>query len=390
MARRPPGRPETRLAHTGRTSQTSGRAVNPAVERGSTMLALQASELYSPSMQAYGRHGTSTHAALKEALAQLEGGASEIILVPSGLMACALPMLALAEPGAHFLVTDTAYGPTRRFCDRTLTRLGCTVDYFPPGIGAGIAAMLQPSTRAVFVESPGSLTFEVSDTPAIAAAAKASGALTIVDNTWSAGVVHHPLDLGADISVQATTKYVSGGSDALGGAIFTRDARLAQRMRETAMDLGVAVSPDDASVLLRGLRSLPVRMERHGASALQIASWLTSHPAVLRVIHPALETDPSHALWKRDFTGSSGLFGVVLKPAPTAAVHTALDSLELFGMGFSYGGFESLAIHCDPQLKRTAEKPDLGGPLLRLSIGLEAPEDLIADLDAALASYPAG
>lgn len=390
MARRPTGRPETRLAHSGRSSSSSGRSVNPVVERGSTMLASQASELYAPSMQPYGRHGTSTHAALREALGQLEGGASDVILAPSGLMACTLPLLAVAEPGAHFLVSDTVYGPTRRFCDRTLGKLGCTTEYFAPEIGAGIAGRLRKETRAVFIESPGSLTFEISDTPAIAAAARAAGVATVFDNTWAAGVWHHPLDLGVDVSVQATTKYVSGGSDVLGGAIFTRDSALAQRMRDTAMDLGVSVSPDDAYLTLRGLRTLPARMAQHQATGLALARWLASHPAVLRVLHPALEGDRSHELWKRDFSGASGLFGVVLKPAPAHAVHAVLDALELFGMGFSYGGFESLAIHCDPQIKRTATKLALGGPLVRISAGLEAPADLIADLEAALAGYPAG
>ncbi len=389
MARRPTGRPDTRLAHTGRPRPSEGRTVNPSVERGSTMLAAHAAELYSSSMPPYGRHGTSTHAALREALGQLEGGASEVLLAPSGLMSCTLPLLAVAQPGAHILVSDTVYGPTRRFCDRLLTRLGCTTEYFPPAAGAAAAKLLRPETRAVFIESPGSLTFEISDTPAITAIARAAGAVSIFDNTWSGGLYHHPLDLGADISVQATTKYISGGSDVLGGAVFTRDSGLAQRMRDTAADLGLSVSPDDAYLTLRGLRTLPTRMAQHQASALVVARWLAGHPAVLRVIHPALETDPSHALWKRDFSGASGLFGLVLKPAPTAAVHAVLNALELFGMGFSYGGFESLAIHCDPQIKRTATRLDMGGPLIRLSIGLEDPGDLIADLDAALSGYPA-
>jgi cystathionine beta-lyase len=283
------------------------------------------------------------------------------------------------------LVCDNVYGPTRRFVDRMLPRWGCSATYFDPLIGAGIAGLMTPETKLVFLESPGSMTFEIADAPAIAAAARATNAVSVMDNTWSAGVYHKPLDLGFDLSVQANTKYVSGGADILNGAIHLNDDRLLGPLKDTVADLGVNVAPDDAYAILRGARSLATRMAHHQAAGLEVARWLDGHPAILRVLHPALEHDPGHELWKRDFTGASGLFSIVLKPTPTAKVHAFLDALELFGLGFSYGGFESLAIHCDPQLKRTATEPRFGGPLIRLSVGLENPADLIADLDQALA-----
>jgi cystathionine beta-lyase len=300
-------------------------------------------------------------------------------------MACILPFLAFAGAGGHVLVGDNVYGPTRRFVDRMLPRWGCEATYFDPLIGAGVARLIRPETKLIFVESPGSMTFEIADAPAIAAAARAAGVVSVMDNTWSAGVFHKPLALGFDLSVQANTKYVSGGADILNGAIHLNDEKLLLRLRETVADLGVNVAPDDAYALLRGARSLAMRMDHHQASALEVARWLEKHPAIVRVLHPALESDPNHALWKRDFTGASGLFSIVLNPMPTAKVHVFLDALDLFGLGFSYGGFESLVIHCDPQLKRTASSPELGGPLIRLSIGLEEPADLIADLEQALA-----
>jgi cystathionine beta-lyase len=300
-------------------------------------------------------------------------------------MACILPFLAYAEAGGHVLVGDNVYGPTRRFVDRMLARWSCDATYFEPGIGAGVSKLMRPETKLVFVESPGSMTFEIEDAPAIAAVARAHGAVSVMDNTWSGGVFHKPLDLGFDLSVQANTKYISGGADILNGAIHLNDDRLLARLKDTVADIGSNVSADDAFIILRGARSLALRMERHQVAALHVARWLHKHAKVKRVLHPALESDPGHAIWKRDFTGSSGLFSIVLEPVPTAKVHAFLDALELFGLGFSYGGFESLAIHCDPQLKRTIHKPDLGGPLIRLSIGLEDPEDLIADLEQALA-----
>lgn len=373
----------TRLTHAGRDRKLTQGGVNPVVQRASTVIVESASKLFEPGGWTYGRHGTATHEALKQALAEIEG-AEHCALVASGLLACTVPFLAFAEAGSHVLVGDNVYGPTRRWCDRTMSRWGCETEYYDPTIGAGIEKLIRPNTRMLFAESPGSMTFEVMDAPAIAAVAKSRNIVTVMDNTWSGGVFYKPLDLGFDVSVQANTKYVSGGADALNGAIFTNKEPLIHRLKETIADLGINVAPDDAYAVLRGARSLATRMEQHQKSALKIARWLKTHPSIQRVLHPALEDDPGHALWKRDFSGSSGLFGIVLKPSPTKQVHAFLDALELFGLGFSYGGFESLAIHCDPQLKRTVVKPAYGGPLIRLSAGLEDPDDLIADLDQAL------
>ena len=381
------GRPRglgTRLTHAARDRKLTLGGVNPVVQKASTVIVESASKLFEPGGWTYGRHGTATHEALQQALCEIEG-AEHCVLAPSGLMACILPFLGFGGAGGHVLVGDNVYGPTRRFVDRMLPRWGCEATYFDPQIGAGIATLLRPETKLVFVESPGSMTFEIADAPAIAAATRSANVVSVMDNTWSAGVFHKPLTLGFDLSVQANTKYVSGGADILNGAIYLNDDRLLARLKETVADLGVNVAPDDAYAVLRGARSLAMRMDHHQASALEVARWLTKHPAIARVIHPALESDPSHALWKRDFTGSSGLFSIALKPMPTAKVHAFLDALDLFGLGFSYGGFESLVIHCDPQLKRTSSTPDLGGPLIRLSIGLEEPADLIADLEQALA-----
>lgn len=374
---------DTRIAHAGRDRKLTQGGVNPVVQRASTVLVESASKLFEPGGWTYGRHGTATHEALKQALAEIED-AQYCALAASGLMACAVPFLAFGEAGSHVLVGDNVYGPTRRFGDRTLKRWNCEVEYFDPTIGGGIAGLIRPQTRLIFLESPGSMTFEIGDAPAIAAAAKAANVVTVMDNTWSGGVFHKPLALGIDISIQANTKYVSGGADVINGSLFTNREDLIARIKETITDIGVNVAPDDAYLVLRGLRSLGTRMERHQASAVEVARWLKARPEVLQVLHPALEDDPGHALWRRDFSGSSGLFGLVLKPASTKQVHAFLDALELFGLGFSYGGFESLAINCDPQLKRTATKPKLGGPLIRLSIGLESPGDLIADLEQAL------
>jgi cysteine-S-conjugate beta-lyase len=376
---------DTRIAHAGRDRKLTQGGVNPVVQRASTVIVESADKLFAPGGWTYGRHGTATHEALKQALLEVED-AQYCALAASGLLACTIPFFALASSGGHVLVGDNVYGPTRRFGDRTLKRWGCEVEYFDPTIGGGVAKLIQPNTKLIFIESPGSMTFEIADAPAIAAAARAANVVTVLDNTWSGGVYHKPLALGVDISVQANTKYVSGGADVINGAILTNREDLISRIKETITDLGINVAPDDAYLVLRGLRTLGTRMERHQASALEIAHWLKQRPDVVRVLHPALEDDPGHELWKRDFSGASGLFGLVLKPVPTRQVHAFLDALELFGLGFSYGGFESLAIHCDPQLKRTAARPSFGGPLLRLSVGLESPVDLIADLERGFAA----
>jgi cysteine-S-conjugate beta-lyase len=387
--RKPGGRKlGTRIAHAGRDRKLTQGGVNPVVQRASTVIVESADKLFAPGSWTYGRHGTATHEALKQALTEVEE-ARYCALASSGLLACTIPFLAFASAGSHALVGDNVYGPTRRWCDRTLKRWGCDVEYFDPTIGAAIEKLIRPETKLIFIENPGSMTLEIADAPAIAAAAKKAKLVTVLDNTWSGGVFHKPLALGIDVSVQANTKYTSGGADVINGSLMTNREDLITRLKEAIADLGVNVAPDDAYLVLRGLRTLDTRMEKHQASALEVALWLKSRREVLRVLHPAFEDDPFHALWKRDFSGSSGLFSIVLKPVATKQVHAFLDALELFGLGFSYGGFESLAIHCDPQLKRTAKKSALGGPLIRLSVGLEDPADLIADLDQALAALSA-
>ena len=373
----------TRLTHAGRDRKLTQGGVNPVVQRASTVIVESAAKLFEPGGWTYGRHGTATHEALKQALVEIEG-AEHCALVASGLLACTVPFIAFAEAGAHVLVGDNVYGPTRRFVDRMLSRLGVEATWFEATIGAGIAGLIRPETQLLFVESPGSMTFEIPDAPAMAKAAQAADIVCVMDNTWSAGVFHKPLKLGFDISVQANTKYVSGGADALNGAMHTDNDKVLSALKDTIADIGSNVAPDDAYAVLRGARSLALRMQQHEEAALEVARWLKGHPNVQRVLHPALPDDPGHALWKRDFSGSSGLFSIVLKKSSTPQVHAFLDALDLFSLGFSYGGFESLAIHCDPQLKRTAGKIDFGGPLIRLSVGLEDPADLIADLEQAL------
>ncbi|HVY02946.1 MAG TPA: cystathionine beta-lyase [Caulobacterales bacterium] len=377
--------PETRLALTGRDPGGSEGGVNPPVQHASTIVIEDAADLFNPAVQTYARQGVAVHRALSAALVAVEGGA-EAILAPSGLAACVLALMTFARGGGHLLVTDSVYGPTRRFCDRTLARMGVRTEYFDPRIGAGIAALIRDDTSAIFLESPGSQTFEIQDVPAIAAAAKARDVRTIIDNTWSAGVFFKPFDHGVDLSVQALTKYQGGHADLLCGAVLAREPALATRVYQTHRDLGLAVAPDDAYSALRGMRTLAVRLARQADSARQIAQRLSLLPQVARVLHPAMESHPDHRLWKRDFTGASGLFSIVLKPVETARLNAMLESLSLFAMGFSWGGYESLILPCDPQLTRTAVPWKAEGPLVRLSIGLEHPDDLIADLERGLAS----
>jgi cysteine-S-conjugate beta-lyase len=317
---------------------------------------------------------------------ELEGPhCAGVALLPSGLSAISAALLSVVRAGDHVLITDSAYGPTRAFCDQVLTRFGVTTTYYDPLIGGGIAALMQPNTRAVFTEAPGSLSFEMQDIPAIAKAAHAKGALVLMDNTWATPLYFRALDFGVDLSIHAGTKYFSGHSDVMLGTVAANDATIAD-LRNFVRLNGLHLAPDDAYLSQRGLRTLDVRLARHHESGLAVARWLEQRPEVLRLLHPAMPNDPGHALWKRDFTGASGLFGVVLKPVPQPAVFAFLDSLKLFGIGASWGGYESLAIPFDCTSLRTATRWAPGGPTVRIHIGLEAVEDLIADLEQGFAA----
>lgn len=375
----------TRLAHTGRDPARQQGAVNPPVQRGSTVVAATPADLYRPGAVTYGREGFQVHRDLEAAFVAVEGGAGAT-LAPSGLGACTLALLSVAKAGKKLLVVDSIYGPTRRFCDATLAALGIETVYVDPRLGGDIRAQMGPDIAAVMLESPGSMTLEIQDVAAIAAAAKAVGALTLIDNTWSAGIAFKPFDHGVDLSIQAATKYQAGHADAFMGAVLAATPRLDAQVRSTAKALGLAVSAEDAWLTLRGMRTLAVRFERQALTALQIAQWLAGHSALARVLHPALDSHPDHALWRRDFSGASGLFSFILQPTAPAALDAFLSGLKLFAMGFSWGGYESLILPCDPQIKRTATTWKAPGPLVRLSIGLEDAADLIADLDQALAS----
>ncbi|WP_315832626.1 cystathionine beta-lyase [Bradyrhizobium prioriisuperbiae] len=385
-----PFAPETALVTSGRDTVAQKGFINPPTQRGSTVLYPTADDLlHHRSDYQYGRHGTPTTRALQDALRVLEGPqCAGVGLAPSGLSAVSTALLAVLRSGDHLLVCDSIYRPTRSFCDGLLTRYGIETSYFNPLIGERIADLFRPNTRAVMVEAPGSQSFEMADIPAIAAVAHARGALVIDDNTWATPLFHRSLDQGVDISIQAATKYIGGHSDIMFGTI-SANTRAWPLIAEGIRLLGICAGPDDVFLALRGLRTLAVRLAHHQRSALEMANWLGGHAEVARVLYPALESDPGHAIWKRDFTGASGLFSIVLKPVPQQAVHAFLDELKLFGMGFSWGGFESLVIPFDCSTYRTATTWAPGGPTLRLQIGLEAVDDLKADLDRGFAALKA-
>lgn len=369
----------TRALHSGMSREGLLHTPSPPVQRGSTVLLPTAEALYDTSRTTYGRGGLATHQALCQALADLEH-AERAFLYPSGLSAITGVLQALTGAGDHILVSDAAYNPTRRFLDGTLSRFGVAATYYPAtATAAQIAELVTPRTRLIYMESPASLTFEMQDIPAIAAMARDKGLLTVVDNTWAAGVLFKPLDHGVDVSIQALTKYVCGHSDVFMGSAATRGP-CGETLARSAYEIGWAVSPDDAYLALRGLRTLHARLAQHGASALEVAQWLATQPEVQSVLSPALPGFPGHELWARDFTGLCGLFGLTLRPAPDAAVNAMIEGLTLFGLGYSWGGFESLALPCDPQLGSRTCAAEPMGPLLRLHIGLESPADLIGDL----------
>ena len=382
---------ETTLVIAGRDTKAQKGFVNPPVDHGSTVLYATAEDLHAHRGEyQYGRRGTPTTKALQEALMALEGPqCAGVGIAPSGLSAITTTLLAVLKAGDHLLVCDNAYRPTRNFCESLLKGYGVETSYFDPLIGTGIAERFKPNTKAVLVEAPGSQSFEMPDIPAIASVAHARGALVIDDNTWATPLFRRSLDQGVDISMQAATKYIGGHSDIMFGTI-SANAKAWPQIAEAIRVLGVCAGPDDVFLALRGLRTLAVRLAQHHRSALEMARWLAMRPEVVRVLHPALESDPGHAIWKRDFTGASGLFSIVLKPAPQQAVDALLDAVKLFGMGYSWGGFESLLIPFDCAEYRTATKWAPGGPTLRLHIGLEHVEDLKADLERGFEAFNAG
>ena len=383
-------RTETRLVTAGRDRDAQKGFVNPAVFHGSTVLYPTAEDLHAHRAEyTYGRHGSPTTRALQDVMMALEGPqCAGVGIAPSGLAAISTTLLAVTKAGDHVLVCDNVYRPSRNFCNGVLARYGVETTYFDPQIGAGIEKLFKPNTRAVLVEAPGSQTFEMPDIPAIAEVAHARGALVIDDNTWATPLFHRSLELGVDISMQAATKYIGGHSDIMFGTI-SANAKAWPMVAETIRLLGVCAGPDDVFLALRGTRTLAVRLAQHHRSGLEMARWLAARPEVARVLHPGLESDPGHAIWKRDFTGASGLFSIVLKPVPPRAVDALLDAVTLFGMGFSWGGFESLVIPFDCDGYRTATKWSPGGPTLRLHIGLENVDDLKADLDRGFAALKA-
>jgi len=370
----------TKLVHAGRDPSEQFGYVNTPIYRGSTVLFpnVAALEARGTARFTYATHGTPTTEALENAWTEVAGAAGAV-LAPSGLAAISVALLTALKSGDHLLVTDSAYLPTRTFCDKFLRRMGVETTYYDPLLGAEIEALFRPNTRAVLVEAPGSQSFEMQDIPAIAEVAHQREACVILDNTWATPLFFPPHQRGVDLAIEAGTKYLSGHSDLLLGLV-SANAQWIKPLRETFDLFAMCAGPEDVFLALRGLRSMELRLREAEKQGLALANWLAARPEVSRVLHPALESDPGHAIWKRDFLGSSGLFSVILHPAPKAAVAAMLDGLELFGLGYSWGGFESLVIPFDCRTYRTATKWNPEGPALRFSVGLEDIRDLQADL----------
>jgi cystathionine beta-lyase len=382
---------DTKVTTGGRNPHAHHGYVNTPVYHASTLLYRTAEDYLAQNSQYhYGRRGTPTSEALEKAIQEIEGPAcAAVALLPSGLAAASTALLAALKSGDHVLVTDSVYGPTRTFCDTVLARCGVTTTYYDPLIGAGIAALLQPHTRAVFTETPGSLSFEMQDIPAIAAVAHQNNALLLTDNTWAGPLYFKALEKGVDLAIQSGSKYIGGHSDLTVGTVSANKAT-AQRLMDTVYTMGLCVGPDDMNLTLRGLRTLAVRLRQHHQSGLKIAKWLAERPEVLKVLYPALPGAPGHDIWKRDFTGACGLFSIVLKPVSEKAVLAFLNALSVYGIGVSWGGFESLAIPLFEVARyRTATKFEPGGPMVRFHIGLEDVGDLIADLERGFAALAA-
>ena len=380
-------RQSTKLVEGGRRKEWRGRLVNPPVDRASTILFDSVAELRASGPELgvyrYGLQGTATQWALAEALTELEPGAAGTTLYPTGLAAITGTLMTVLSPGDELLVTDSVYGPTRKFCDTILKRFGVTTRYYDPLVGRSIAESIGPQTRAILLESPGSLTMEIQDVPAICQVARERGLVTLLDNTWATPLLFPAIAAGVDISVLAATKYVGGHSDVMIGAA-TATEEFHRRIETSSWDLGHTLSPDDAWLGSRGLRTMAVRLKQHEEAALRVARWLKEQRQVEAVLHPALPDCPGHDLWKRDFKGSSGLFTFALRGAGKAARDAFVDRLTLFGIGFSWGGYESLALPVDPC--RTVSRPPFDN-LVRLHVGLEDPDDLIEDLAASFARF---
>ena len=380
-----PLQPATRLVTGGRDPSAQHGFVNTPIYRGSTVLYSSAeSFLKRAARYTYGTKGTPTTESLEIAWTDLCAAAGTVLL-PSGLAAISVALLSCLKAGDHLLVPDSVYRTTRNFCDTFLRRFGVETTYYDPLLGADIASQFKPNTRAVFTEAPGSLTFEMQDIPAIAAVAHARDAIVLMDNTWATPLFFSAHAHGVDIAIDAGTKYLSGSSDLLLGLV-SANQRCWRELRATFDVMAPCAGPEDVFLALRGLRSMRVRLLHQQESGLSIARWLVARPEVARVLHPALESDPGHAIWKRDFTGASSLFSIILKPMPDAAAHAFINALKLFGIGASWGGFESLAIpfDCTPFRTATTWKPE--GPAIRFHIGLEDVGDLIADLERGFAA----
>jgi len=377
---------ETKLVVTGRDPEANFGIVNPPVYHASTILypslealrASHAARAKGERVVSYGRIGTPTNWSLEDAVAAVEGGYRSQVF-PSGLAACSQAMLAFVKAGDHVLMTDSVYGPSRIFCDKVLSRFGVEVTYYDPLVGSGLKELMRPNTAIVYVEAPGSQTFEMQDIPTLSEVAHKAGAIVMMDNTWASPLFFKPFEHGVDVSIQAGTKYIVGHSDVMLGTVTTtRECWPA--LQAGANVMGQTAGPDDVYLAQRGIRTLSVRLQQHMENAIAVAEWLKGRPEVHSVLHPALPDDPGHAIWKRDFLGASGLFSFRLKAVSEKAMAAFMDHLELFGMGYSWGGYESLIIFADPSSYRTATMWDNTNPLIRLHIGLEAVDDLIADL----------
>ena len=384
---------DTILTHAGREPFENHGIVNPPVYHASTILF--------PTMEAYvqradnariryGRRGTPTIFALEDAVTELEGhGAHGTVVAPSGLSAITMALTAFTQAGDHILITDSSYAPTRKFSESALKRYGIEAEYYDPLIGAGIEDLIRPNTRLIWLESPGSHTFEVQDVPAITEVARAKDVRTLIDNTWAAGYFFKAFKHGVDVSIQAGTKYIVGHSDVMIGTMTCNEDTY-ERVKESAQAYGTCAGPDDVYLALRGMRTMGVRMQRHHENGIRIAKWLQDRPEVIRVMHPALPQDPGHAIWQRDFTGASGLFGFVVDSEDRQRVAAMIDGMKLFGIGSSWGGFESLLIPSYPEVNRTATTWNPGGHTLRIHVGLEDPDDLIEELDKGLHRFKNG